>query len=365
VLQSTGASVDDERRDIGREGARIFMFIGIGIAAALIVAFVIFIQRNGGFRFPWLQFYVKGKESGFRFRELNLLRHVAVDNNLRDPTSLFWSEKTLDRCIRGTIIRFRSKNKEHEESSVQFLNKMFDFRKRVEFNLPKYRLGITSSRSITAQQPLKITFPGSSVYYSKVVENMRKYLAISLPKGKPLPPGFSWKGHKINVYFWRPEDAGYQFDTRVLVDAQEQNYPILHIAHSDDLVRAQKRGSIRAALNNNGHLFPLGSIDHAHEEWDTTGGYRCRFVDISEDGAAVMVGGRAKPGIPVKLQTEILEKPVVMSGVVKGVTYKQSKNVSVLHIQAVPPSPQMKNLILTYVYGIFKDGSKQAATAKE
>lgn len=51
-----------------------------------------------------------------------------------------------------------------------------------------------------------------------------------------------------------------------------------------------------------------------------------------------------------------------MSGVIKGVTYKQNKNVSILHIQARPPSPSMKNHILTYVYGIFKD-SQQRSTA--
>ena len=340
------------------------MWIAIGIVGTLLIAFVIFVLRNGGFGFPWLQFYVKGKESGFKVREINLLRHVAVDNNLRNPTSLFWSEKTLDRCIRGTIIRFRSRNKEGDEWSVGFLNKLFDFRKRVEFNLPKYRIGITSSRAITAQQPLKITFPGSGVYFAKVVENMRKYLAISYPSGKPLPPGFSWQKHKVSVYFWRLEDAGYQFETRVIGDYQDRNYPILHIAHSDGLVRAQKRGSIRAQLDTSGHLYPLKSIEHAYEEWDTTGGYRCKFVDISEDGAAVLVGGRAKPGLPIKLQTEILDKPMVMSGVIKGVTYKKSKNVSILHIQATVPSPAMKNLILTYVYGIFKDSTKPPANAQ-
>ncbi|MFW5716750.1 MAG: PilZ domain-containing protein, partial [Spirochaetota bacterium] len=285
------------------------MWIALGIVAVLLTAFIIFVQRNGGFSFPWLQFYVKGKESGFRFRELNLLRHVAVENNLRDPTSLFWSEKTLDRCIRGTIIRFRSRNKENDPNSVGFLNKLFDFRKRVEFNLPKYRIGITSSRSITPQQQLRITFPGSGIYYAKVVENMRRYMAISYPKGKPLPPGFSWEKHKINVYFWRPEDAGYRFETRVLGDYLDRKFPILHIAHSDNLVRAQKRGSIRAQLNTNGRLYPLRSIEESDEEWETSGGYRCRFVDISEDGAAVMVGGRAKPGLPVKLQTELYDKP--------------------------------------------------------
>ena len=337
------------------------MWIVIGIIALLLAGFIVFVQRNGGFGFPWLQFYVKGKESGFRFRELNLLRHVAVENNLRDPTSLFWSEKTLDRCIRGTVIRFRGRNVEDDEKSVVFLNKLFDFRKRVEFNLPKYRIGITSSRNITAQQQLRITFPGSGIYYAKVVENMRRYLAISYPKGKALPPGFSWEKLKINVYFWRPEDAGYRFESRVIGDYLDRKFPILHIAHSDNLVRAQKRGSIRAGLNTTGHLFPLQSVEQAHEDWDTTGGFRCRFVDISEDGAAVMVGGRAKPGLPVKLQTELFDKPMIMSGIIKGVTFKQSKNVSVLHIQAQPPSPSMKNTILMYVYGIFKDSDKRTA----
>ena len=177
--------------------------------------------------------------------------------------------------------------------------------------------------------------------------------------GKALPPGFSWEKLKINIYFWRPEDAGYRFESRVIGDFLDRKFPILHIAHSDNLVRTQKRGSIRAVLNTTGHLYALSSIDGVHEDWETTGGFRCRFVDISEDGAAVMVGGRAKPGLPVKLQTELLDKPMIMSGIIKGVTFKQSKNVSVLHIQASPPSPSMKNTILMFVYGIFKDGEQR------
>jgi c-di-GMP-binding flagellar brake protein YcgR len=339
------------------------MWIALGIIVAFLTSFIIFIQRNGGFGFPWLQFYVKGKESGFRFRELNLLRHVAVENNLRDPTSLFWSEKTLDRCIRGTIIRFRSRGQENDPNSVNFLNKLFDFRKRVEFNLPKHRIGIKSSRSITPQQQLRITFPGSPIYTAKVVENMRRYMAISYPQGKQLPPGFSWEKHKISVYFWRPEDAGYKFESRVLGDYLDRQFPILHIAHSDNLVRTQKRGSIRASLNTNGRLYPLRSITESTEESEGVGGYRCRFVDISEDGAAVMVGGRAKPGLPIKLETEIQDQVIMMSGIIKGVTYKQNKNVSILHIQAKLPSPGMKNTILTYVYGIFKEPERRTSAA--
>jgi c-di-GMP-binding flagellar brake protein YcgR len=311
-----------------------------------------------------VQFYVRGKEHGFRFGELNLLRRVAVENRLKNPTSLFWSERTLDRCIRGTIINFRANDKTEDEHSIQFLNKLFDFRKRVEFNLPKYRLGIQSSRSMDAQQPIKITFPGGGVYTSKVVENMRKYLAVAYPRGKPLPFGVSWQGQKISVYFWRVDDAGYYFESRVLGDYMNRNYPILHISHSDQLVRTQKRSSVRAQLDTAGQIFPLRSIQQADEAYETTGGFRCKMVDISEDGAAVIVGGRAKPGLPVKIQTEIDEEQIVMSGVIKGVNFRQNKNVSVLHIEAVPPGPQMKNKILTYVYGIFAESKKRSLLSR-
>ncbi|MFO8065074.1 MAG: flagellar brake protein [Spirochaetota bacterium] len=340
------------------------MWIALLVFAALLGLLLLYIERNGGFGFPWVQFYVRGKEHGFRIRELNLLRKVAVENRLKNPTSLFWSERTLDRCIRGTIINFRANDKTEDESSIEFLNKLFDFRKRVEFNLPKYRLGIQSTRSIDAQQPLKITFPGGGVYTSKVVENMRKYLAVAYPRGKPLPFGVTWQGQKISVYFWRVDDAGYYFESRVIGDYMDRNYPILHITHSDQVVRTQKRNSVRASLETAGQVFPLRSIKQADETAEQSGGYRCRMVDISEDGAAVVVGGRAKPGLPVKIQTQVNDEHLIISGVIKGVNFRENKNVSVLHIEAVPPGPQMKNKILTYVYGIFSDSEKQSLLSR-
>ncbi|HUX13393.1 MAG TPA: flagellar brake protein [Spirochaetia bacterium] len=337
------------------------MWVVLVIVLTLIVAFVVVVQRSGGFSFPWVQFYVKGKESGYTFSELNLLRKVAVENRLKNPTSLFWSERTLDRCIRGTIIKFRSLSKENDPGSVEFLARLFEFRKRVEFNLPKYRLGIRSSRNVSTGQRLKLTFPGSGIYTSGVVENIRKYIAVSYPKGKPLPPGFSWQGQKVSVYFWRPEDAGYYFEAKILGDYLDRKFPILHLAHSDQLIRAQKRGSIRAELHANGRVYSLQSIEQANEEPDRTGGYKCKMVDISEDGAAVLVGGKAKPGLAIKIVTDIDSQDVVVCGTVRGVTYKEKNNVSILHIQAARPSAAMKNRILTYVYGIFGEHDRSSS----
>jgi hypothetical protein len=62
----------------------------------------------------------------------------------------------------------------------------------------------------------------------------------------------------------------------------------------------------------------------------------------------------------VKLQTTLGDSEVILCGTVKGVTYKEKQNLSVLHIEAVPPSQRMKNRIHTFVYGIFGKGDSNA-----
>jgi c-di-GMP-binding flagellar brake protein YcgR len=138
-----------------------------------------------------------------------------------------------------------------------------------------------------------------------------------------------------------------------LNDFVDQKYEIIHVAHTDDIVRTQKRRSIRVKMNHPAEVFPLRAIQEANEERESGRGLRCRLKDISEDGAALMVGGRTKAGMPIKVQFELAEMPVVMCGLVKGVNYDQKKNVSLLHMQSVPVSARTRNHILTYVYNIF------------
>jgi c-di-GMP-binding flagellar brake protein YcgR len=328
-------------------------WILIGVLFLLLLTGAAFLRRAGGGNFPWVSFYAKGKESGFSFSEVNLLRKVAVENRLKNPTSLFWSISQLDRSIRGMIIKFRSENRINEPASQQFLSKLFDFRKNVEFDLPKYKLGIKSTRKLPHRQRMTINVPGVGAFTTQIAENLRRYMAISYPEGPKLPVDFSWKGQRINVYFWRQDDAGYVFESRVLDDFYEQKYPILHIAHSDSLVRSQKRRSIRVATNFPANLYPLKSIDSATEITEKRRGLRCRVRDISEDGAAVLIGGRAKVGMPLKIQFKLSDSTLAMPGVIKGVNHNENKNQSVLHIQSKPLSPPTRNRILMYVYDIF------------
>lgn len=331
------------------------VLILVALSVLTIVVAVVILRRAGGGSFPWIQFFTKGKESGFSLHEINLLRKVAVENRLENPTSLFWSIKQLDRCVKGMIIKFRSEGSESNDGNIDFLSKLFDFRRRVELNLPKYTIGLKTSRKITTGQRVKVSLPGVGTYGATVVENLRRYLALSYPDGPKLPQGFTWKGQKINLYFWRIDDAGYVFQSKVLEDFYDQNHPILHIMHSDALVRSQKRRSVRVETSRPATLYPLKSVDIATEEVETTPGLKCRLADVSEDGAAVLVGGRAKAGLVIKLQFDINGTPIVMSGVVKGVTFNEAKNQSILHMQATPLSHKTRNQILSYVYNLFDE----------
>jgi len=267
------------------------VFIVVVLALAFIAVLgLILLRRAGGGRFPWLQFYLKGRESGFDFKEINLLRRVAVEAKLENPPMLFWSIKQLDRSIKGIIIKYRARSQEQDPEYNSLLGKLLELRKRVEFDQPKYKLGIKSSRKLLPKQHLRITLPGIGPFASMIVENLSRYMAISYPQGPKLPDGFSWKNQKIGMYFWRAEDAGYFCQTKVMEDFFDKKYPILHVAHSDNLIRAQKRSSLRVETDLAAELFPLKSIDEANELPEKARGLRCRLA-----GNRVEIAGRAVP----------------------------------------------------------------------
>jgi c-di-GMP-binding flagellar brake protein YcgR len=284
---------------------------------------------------------------------------VAVDNRLNNPTSLFWSVRLLDRSIKSIITRYRSRNEESSPEAIGFVNKLYDFRKRVEFDQPRWTMGLKSTREMTNRQRIRILLADNTGPFTAiVVDNLRRYMAISYPQGPKTPVGFIWKGQQLAVNFWREGDAGYYFKTRVVDDFIERKYPILHIAHTDNIVRTQKRRSVRVDTNEPAYLYPLRSIEEGGEDWETGSGLRCRLVDVSEDGAALLIGGRAKVGLPVKFQFHLAEEAIVMSGVVRGANFNEKRNRSLLHVQARTPSVRMRNAIRSYVYNIFGERSQ-------
>ncbi len=325
------------------------------ILVGVLAVITLLIIGLGGEQSSWLQFYARGKEAGFSLAEMNYLKGIALESKIDEPMSIFWSERTLDKAIRLVSQRKREEGSDKLPETLAFMSKLYDFRKRVEFEHPRYKSGLKSTRTIAPGTRFRVIIEGLGVFNSTLLSNSQKAMVASVPSGRRTPEGFRWEGKRISVYFWRAEDAGYVFDSYVMEETFDGRVPVVKIGHTDGLLRTQKRKSVRAKSRISAFLYILRRIEGAYEKPEKVPGMKCIIEDISEDGASVFIGGRAKPEMHIKLQFYIGELQVVMSGTVKAVEYDIEKNQSLIHMQAVPPSHRMKTIILSYVYNVYDD----------
>lgn len=307
---------------------------------------------RGQRKYSRLEYYFKAREAGFSFSEAGDLKETAQLAGSADPTGILWSPKELERVIKILGAKFKAEGSDQARGNIQFLDRLFQYRKKLEFEQPKYKYGLQSTRQIKQNQRLRLLVNGIGVFNSTVIDNTERFLVCSYPLGTRLPARFSWKGQHVSVYFWRQEDAGYVYDTYIIEDMRIKNVPMLHVAHTEALFRTQKRGSVRISSRISAYLYLLNRLEGAYEKPERVPGMKCLLQDVSEDGFAFLIGGKGKPGTFVKAQFFIGDDQVVMSGTVRGVDYFDDKKQSLIHVEAVKPSPRMCNLIRTYVYNL-------------
>jgi c-di-GMP-binding flagellar brake protein YcgR len=318
------------------------------------IAMLAFSRSNKGKSASWLQFYAKGKDAGFSFKEIDLLRRLAAKSNMEDPASLFWSQNQLDVCIRSLVRNIHMTGGDAETGSHDFLSKLYDYRKKIEMDKPRIKNGISNSRQIGEGQSLRILVSGSGVFKSQIVKNTNQYITISRPISGKLPGSFSWQGLKISVYFWREDDAGYVFDSEVMDEVFSKGIASLKISHSDALFRTQKRKSIRVKLHKSAFLYILASEEDAGKI-EVNPGLKCFLEDLSDTGCAITIGGKAVSGLRIKVQFALNNVPIVMTGTVRSVEYKEDLNRSLLHIEADPLPIDIRNQILGEVFGMLPE----------
>jgi c-di-GMP-binding flagellar brake protein YcgR len=313
-------------------------------------------KKEGGSR---IEFYAKGMEAGFSFKEIEMLRHLAIQCNLQFPISLFLSQNQLDKCIHSMVRNIKMSGENEDRETQDFLSKIYDFRKKLELEKIQVKYSITSSRQITEGQMLRVlvTGTGSGVFKSQVVKNTSQYMTITRPvnkKGSVATSSLVQTGSKISVYFWREDDAGYVFDSEVLDEVFSAGISSLKITHGESLFRTQKRKSVRIKMHKAAFLYLVPNTEPPHK-FEIDPGLKCFLEDISDSGCAVIVGGKADSGLRVKVQFALDNIPVCMTGTVRSVEYMNDANRSLLHIEAEPLPLEIRNHILGGMFGMLPD----------
>ena len=329
----------------------------MGIIVLVIVVVILFIaffyrgkpEKTGS----WFQFFAKGKEAGFAIRELEQLRLWVGNSNIKDPASIFSSQKQLELCIRTVVNAVRMSGESDNPGMQDFLSRLFDYCKEVGMRNAEKNTSITNSRQISEGQILKVLVPGTGVFKSEVVKNFGNYLTISRPANSKVSSSMQWEGLKISIYFWREEDAGYVFDTEVVDEVFSKGISSLKIEHNDSLFRTQKRKSMRVKIKKAAFVYLVNDADpHRMEK---APGLRCMLEDISDTGCAFRVSGQAPVGQRLKVQFALDRVPVCMPGTIRSITYQQESNISLLHMEADPLPVFVRNHILCEVFDMLPD----------
>jgi len=297
----------------------------------------------------WVQFYAKGKDAGFSFKEIELMRQLAVKHKLEDPSVLFWSRDQLDQCIRSLVKNLHFSGTSGEQENQDFLSKLYDFRKKLEMEKPRIKKGLSNSRQVNEGQNLRVLVEGSGVFKSQLIKNTNSSITISRPTNSKISGTFSWQGLKLSIYFWREDDAGYVFDTEVQDEVFSKGLASLKISHAD-LFRTQKRKSIRVKMHKPAFLYLLTNNENLNSI-EVEPGLKCFLQDLSDTGCALLIGGKAEPEMRVKVQFALNNAPIAMSGTVRSVQYKGDSDKSTLRVEADPLPIDIRNRILGEIFG--------------
>ena len=338
---------------------KMYILVGIIILASIVI---ILSGLYSVFKTK-INFYITGLDSKFSIPNLNLLWKVAVMCKLENPTSLFFSLPSLQKCMSEITSRASADGNSGDPKMQQLISKLFEYRTKLQ-NESDEKKGMDSTKGLERGQKLRIILPGKGVFVSEVL-NSASQLIISVPRQKDLIPitAEQWVGKVINVYLWKKGDARYVFDTTVEGHGLFIGESSLSLKHSTNLVRTQKRKAVRAKCKINAQLFIIKGEVIDYNAVETHDGYKCLLEDISESGALIRIGGKGAANVQIKLQYTIHNLLIIMFGVVRTVEYNQETNQSLLHFECIHIEQNMKNEVLKYVYDILPQEEKEVYDA--
>jgi c-di-GMP-binding flagellar brake protein YcgR len=339
------------------------LIVVIILVAIFAIIFIVVLRLRGGKgKFPYFEFYSRGRKEGFGLKEIGFLKRIAIQNKLEKPQSIYWSTRQLDRCLRPAIQKINADENMSAAAKLAIINKLLELRRKAEFNLPKYHKRIRDTSALLPRQKLIIKDASYGSFVSWIIENNRRYLVVSQPSGQKASEGLKWTGRKIWVNFWRQDDAGYDFETKVQEQISHEEYPLIYLQHSVKLERRQKRQSVRIDTRLNAKFFPVISsvTEGVTKPVLSQKGHAAKIVDLSETGCAMLAGRGLKKNSRLKIDFYLTdEKRIIVLGTIVNISKTGDDRVSRYHIMYTKIGPQSKNNILIYVYNIFGEREEE------
>lgn len=323
----------------------ILIFLLILIILALIIALVYYFRKKYNVA-EHKNFNSLAQNLGLSSEEARILYNILIKYNVKSPLTCFTNARLLDDVLRKSIRDIhleRSLTNEEKEEKVEAL---LNIKIKIETGSRK-NIGIRSTHLISENQKLIVFIREKGYFYAIVRKNLRDYLLIEFISNL-ITKRILNVDEFIKIYFWRNEDAGYIFESKVLEFGDDiKSYKI---KHSDKLIRSQKRKYKRIPVNFTGTIYPISREGKNKYKVELEKIETCNIIDLSAGGLKLITENINKDTKFLKIEFQIGDKPITLIGKVIRIDSNPNSNIKEVIIQIAKITLSDKNTINSYIY---------------
>ncbi|MCK4906867.1 MAG: PilZ domain-containing protein [Spirochaetes bacterium] len=304
-------------------------------------------------KYNWFEFKNLGMDYGLSKPEIKKLKNIGFESRVSNMNALYSSAKILDQAVINSV-----KNTELTEMDdgmkSSLIEEIFLIRNKIDLIHLSKQKKLSNTNKLLTGQKINLTFDKIGTYHSQILDTSEVYFAAEFPLEALNLQEFSWKGKKVKVNFSTSGDAEYFFFSKVLDQTPSTSLGLLHISHTNKLVRVQKRLHRRINSNISVDIFilklsSLGSSKRIVVANPTP--FNGVISDISAGGVSIKAGGILKEKTLVKLDFSLDSDyfDSTIGSIVSHTTIPGSAD-KLLHIKFEKISKKMKNKIFQYIY---------------
>jgi len=295
-----------------------------------------------------------GRDVGLDKQHIEYLERLIRSLKVKYPSLIFTNPQLLDAVLKRGIASVERQPGLLDRERVTKLNLIWEIKQLIENNSKK-GIGLRSTFLVKPGQTMILTAYNGERYHSKLISNHTNGLTVTMPVISVEKEHLFKKGNRLKVFFWRENDSGYSFITRVI----ETDRANLHILHSRKIKREQHRKYSRKPLKKSCFLYPAEIVEETRRN-----GHEKKIVihdnmrhmgiisDISVGGCSISSTRAYKKGAYMKLEFDLrISSPIVAYGKVQSVFRRASGTTGMMmHIQFIKLSGSARNEIYSYIY---------------
>ncbi len=307
-----------------------------------------------------------GKALGLSNPHIDLLENLVRICKVKQPMLIFSSASLLDDTLKKGLYSVDNQRDLAEEQRENRKALIFQIKQIIERNARRGAV-LRSTTFLKPGQLLSLKPESGGQFSSKVISNMKDFLTVSTP-AQPTGVDARWaRGTKVSVYFWRDNDAGYTFVSKVLGYDTVKGVSSVLIQHSKTLRREQRRRSRRREIMRACFYYPIKIVEtgqgrkaerkaSVEQNMRTLG----TVVDLSAGGCAIQAMSPFDKGKLVMVEFDIDRKaPIRAFGKVMHI-HRQKGRGGIMHVMFTRVTRQYLNRISEFVY----DFSRPATVAQ-